>query len=374
MITFCVGLVTGGNLLLRLSNRGVSFLSGLCLFIAFFGMSMVLNTNNPTGSLYALYAFYGGFCGFGTGIGYIGQLGTLVRYFPDRTGVASGLLLMGNGLGALVLGGFYSGLIANYGIFSVFRVVGIALLVILGLSALFIKKPDDAASAELKALAQNVVKKGKTVARAPVADSSTAQMMKTPTFWLFFFWFVFVCSGGLLVLNSAAQIALSFGVPAVLGLAVTISNGIGRVTFGGIFDKYGMKTTVTINTLALLLGGLVLILASVTSQAFLMVIGLLLVGLSYGASPAINSAVTSAMWGTKYYAGNYAVMACSLIPAAMLGPIIASALQERSGGKSYISNFIMLVALASISFVIKLLMDKIQKSQAEVQKPQDAAV
>jgi OFA family oxalate/formate antiporter-like MFS transporter len=374
MITFCLGLVAGGNLLLRLSNKGVSFLAGLCLFIAFFGISMILNTDNPTGSLYALYIFYGGFCGFGTGIGYIGQLGTLVRWFPDRTGLASGLLLMGNGLGALVLGGFYSALISNYGIFTVFRVIGIALIVVLSLSALFLKKPGDSASAELKALAQNVVKKGKSVARAPVTDSSTAQMMKTPTFWLFFFWFVFVCSGGLLVINSAAQIALSFGVPAVFGLAVTISNGIGRVTFGGIFDKYGMKTTVTINTLALLLGGLVLVLAAVTAQAFLMVVGLLLVGLSYGASPAINSAVTNTIWGSKYYAGNYAVMACSLIPAAIVGPIIASALQERSGGKSYISNFIMLVALAFISFIIKIAIDKSQKPQADVQIPQDAAV
>jgi OFA family oxalate/formate antiporter-like MFS transporter len=189
--------------------------------------------------------------------------------------------------------------------------------------------------------------------------------MKTLPFWMFFLWFVFVCSGGLLVINSAAQIALSFGVPALFGLAVTISNGIGRVTFGTIFDKYGMKTTVTINTLALLLGGLVLVLAAVTGQAFLMIIGLLLVGLTYGASPAINSAVTNAMWGAKFYAGNYAVMACSLIPAAMLGPIIASALQEMSGGKSYMSNFVMLVALAFVSFIIKIVIDKnIDKTRA----------
>jgi OFA family oxalate/formate antiporter-like MFS transporter len=358
MITFCMGLVFGGNLLLRLSNKGVSFLSGLCLFIAFFGISMILNTDNPAASLYALYVFYGGFCGFGTGIGYIGQLGTLVRWFPDRTGLASGLLLMGNGLGALVLGGFCNGLIANYGIFTVFRGIGIAMILILGLSALLLKKPDDSTGAELKALAQNVVKKGQTAANAPAVDCATAQILKTPNFWLLFFWFVFVCSGGLLVINSAAQIALSFGVPAVLGLAVTISNGIGRVTFGSIFDKYGMKTTITINTIALLLGGLVLVLAAVAGQAFLMVVGLLLVGLSYGASPAINSAVTNAMRGSKYYAGNYAVMACSLIPAAILGPIIASALQERSGGKSYISNFIMLVALALIAFIIKIIIDK----------------
>ena len=147
----------------------------------------------------------------------------------------------------------------------------------------------------------------------------------------------------------------------------TISNGIGRVTFGSIFDKYGMKTTVTINTIALLLGGLVLVLAAVAGQAFLMIVGLLLVGLSYGASPAINSAVTNAMWGQKFYAGNYAVMACSLIPAAMLGPIIASALQERfggSGGKAYISNFIMLVVLASVSFIIKTIIDKNNKTAA----------
>jgi OFA family oxalate/formate antiporter-like MFS transporter len=365
MIAFCVGLVFGGKLLLRLSGKGVALLAGICLFIAFFGISMTLNTDNPTASLYALYIFYGGFCGFGTGIGYISQLGTLVRWFPDRTGLASGLLLMGNGMGPLALGGFCNALIATYGIIPVFRGIGIALVVVLGLSALVLKKPDDAASAELKALAQNVVKKGKTAANVPAADCSTAQMMKTVNFWLFFLWFVFVCSGGLLVINSAAQIALSFGVPAVLGLAITISNGIGRVTFGSIFDKYGMKNTVTLNTIALLLGGLVLVLAAVTGQAFLMIIGLLLVGLTYGASPAINSAVTNTMWGQKFYAGNYAVMACSLIPAAMLGPIIASALQERfggSGGKAYISNFIMLVALASVSFIIKIIIDKNNKT------------
>jgi OFA family oxalate/formate antiporter-like MFS transporter len=156
-----------------------------------------------------------------------------------------------------------------------------------------------------------------------------------------------------------------------MGLIVSLFNNGGRLVFGTIFDKFGRNVAFILNSFTLLSSGLCLFAALQTGQATLMFVGLSLVGLSYGGSPAISSAATSTFWGTKYYSANFSYINCTLIPAAILGPMISSALQEQAGG-AYDSTFVMLTAfgvtalLAGIFLLKEIAKTTSQKTFSEV--------
>lgn len=373
IIMFCVGSILGGKLAAKFSSTVILLISAALLFIGFFSISFMLNPDNPGQSLVALYIFYGGCCGLGVGIGYNGIMSVLMKWFPDRSGFASGILLMGFGFGGLVLGSLVSVLQAQIGLPLVFRMIAIATAILLGLSSIVIKAPNADESAELNRMAALTNKKSKKPSTT-VQNITSSRMLASPIFWIFFIWLVCISAGGLLVINSAALIATAFGVPAVMGLIVSIFNGAGRVIFGTMYDKYGRDLTVTVNAITLLLSGIALYLTAVTGSPVLLLIGLPLVGLSYGGVPAINSSTTLRVWGPKYYPANFGWVTCSLIPAALVGPMISSALQEQSGG-AYNSTFLMLIVFAICAFGIGILLNRLaRKSEQEALRLSNAAV
>lgn len=103
MIFFCLGGFAGGLMSKKMSVRGRFIISAVMLFIGFFAVSMV-DAAKPAFSLIMLYVFYGVFGGGGVGFAYNTVIGTLNKWFPDKVGLASGIMLMGFGLGGLVLG------------------------------------------------------------------------------------------------------------------------------------------------------------------------------------------------------------------------------------------------------------------------------
>ena len=167
-------------------------------------------------------------------------------------------------------------------------------------------------------------------------------------------------SAGLLVINSAASIAIAFGAPAVLGLIVSIFNGGGRLLFGSAFDKIGRKKTMTINSMVFILAGSVLFLGAKLDNVYLVLVGLLLTGIGYGGAPSVTSAVINKFFGPKHYPVNFSIGNFSLIPAAIIGPYISGLLQDMSG--SYNTTFIMIVCLGVIAFITNLFLKSPQKN------------
>jgi OFA family oxalate/formate antiporter-like MFS transporter len=84
------------------------------------------------------------------------------------------------------------------------------------------------------------------------------------------------------------------------------------------------------------------------------------VGIAYGGAPALLSASTLGFFGPKHYAVNFATATFSLAPAAIIGPLIASNLQERAGG-AYNTTFIMLIVVALIALVLNLFLGAFAK-------------
>jgi OFA family oxalate/formate antiporter-like MFS transporter len=353
IIFFCTGGFVGGKLTQRIKNRFVVLIAAVFVFAGFFLLSVMLNEGDPTGSLVALDVLYGVLVGFGVGMAYNSILSAVTPWFPGQTGLASGILLLGFGVGALVFASFVTMLVARVGIFSTFAILGVVVAAVLVAGSFFIKKPEavqDAAATAVKS--ETPADGGATLV---VRDYPISETLKTPVFWLFFIWNVAICAGGLLVIGSAAQIAESFGALATLGLIVSVFNGIGRPISGTLYDKIGRMKAMVFCNCVMVLAGVLLLLAAITGSAALVFIGLPLVGISYGGSPALISAATAGFFGRKYFAVNFAAGTFGLAPAAIIGPIISAKLQESASG-AYNTTFIMLLVLAVVSFALNFVL------------------
>lgn len=85
--------------------------------------------------------------------------------------------------------------------------------------------------------------------------------------------------------------------------------------------------------------------------------GLLVTGLCYGGPPALTSNVINQFYGPKNYSVNFGIANFLLIPSAVFGPMVSSALYESSGG-TYHTTFLFVVSLAAFSFVMGLFVTK----------------
>lgn len=340
MIMFCLGGLIGGQLGKKFGVKVRILIAAVLLLVGFFMVS-TLNPADASGSLMKLYIFYGIFGGGGVGIGYNAVITTITKWFPDKVGLASGIMLMGFGLGGLALGSVVTKFIAGIGIFSTFKLLAIAIFVVLLVAAIIIKAPEVPTAGASKTAA---------------ADDNThhytsAEMMKTSRFWIFFLWAIALNSAGLMVINSAANISVAYGGSAVLGMIVSLFNGAGRIVAGNNFDRFGRKTSSIVNNIFMIIAGALLIAGGVSHSLILVVIGLIFVGLSYGGTPTITSAYVNKAFGAKYFATNFSIANFSLIPAAIIGPIISAKLLEAAGGK-YDSNFRALIVFTLVALTL----------------------
>lgn len=363
MIFFCLGGFAGGVLSKRMSIRNRLLISAVMLLAGFFVVSMV-KAESPGSSLTMLYIFYGVFGGGGVGVAYNGVIGTLNKWFPDKVGLASGIMLMGFGLGGLVLGSIVNSMIGSMGILPVFRILGIVICAVCVLAAFIIKAPDAEDSEALAALAASVSKdKGDVkAAAAEVRNYTAGEMLKTPKFWFFTIWAILLNSAGLLVINSAANISVAFGGTAVLGMIVSLFNGAGRIVAGNNFDKFGRFTSTLVNNAFMLAAGILLVLGGMTGAYVFILCGLVFVGLAYGGCPTITSAYINKAFGPANFPTNFSIANFSLIPAATIGPMISSALLESAGG-SYDTNFYAIVGFSVAAAVFWLLLNKASGSE-----------
>lgn len=344
MTSFCLGGFLGGILSERFSQRFSVRLSAVMVFSGLIGASFMGSLRGDS-ALTLMYISYGAVCGLGTGIGYNACLTGVSPWYPKRLGLVSGILLMGYGLGSLFLGLLAKLLSQNFGVFNIFRLYSVVILLVLFTGSFFLKKPE--------------MEKNQDV---PEDSCTPVQMLGKASFWILFVWNVIMSSSGLLIINSAASISLFFGATAVLGLLVSVFNGIGRPFAGAVMDKFGKFAGMAVMNSLLIAAGILLLVTTAGHSMITLFAGMFIIGLCYGGGVTISAKVVRELFGPRHYAVNFSIANFCMIPASFVGPYISGVLQDRSGG-SYISSFMMLLAMSVIAMIIIILLKGVNRKE-----------
>lgn len=344
-IGFCLGGFFGGKISQRWSQRVSARVAAVLILIGFMGCSFMKHLA-PEKALILMYVCYGAFAGFGVGVGYNACVSGTSPWFPKNLGLVSGVLLMGFGFGSLLLGLLIPVLSRAVGVFNVFRIYAIVIFAVMLAGSFFLKKPEAAAGS------------------GDAEGLTPTQMLMRPSFLVYFLWNTIAASTGLLVINSSANIALAFGAAAGLGMMVSLFNGAGRPVTGMVMDKLGQFKGMLVMNSLMILGGILLVFGALTGLALPVMVGMILVGITYGGGVTISAKVISDLYGPKHYAVNFSLSNFCMIPAAFIGPFLSGVLQDRSGG-SYLSTFVMVIVMALIAlaavFVLKILIVREKK-------------
>lgn len=346
MALFCTGGLIAGLLSKKINPKLYIIASGVFFAAGFFIAS--LTGDSPA----LLYIGFGVICGLGAGFAYNTVLSTMSQWFPDKQGLISGILLMGFGLSSFIIGKVYAAVTPSDGSDQwkmTFRILGIVVLVVMLICFNFFVKPSEDYKVP-GAAAKKVVKES-------ALDIPPTQMVKKPTFWLYYIWAILLSAAGLVLVSQASGIATQVGpnvsdgnIATVVGL-ISILNGIGRVIFGAIYDKKGYRVAMVLDMIVVIIAGLVLILALTTGNFLFIVLGFLIGGLGYGGVMPTNSAIISDFFGRTNYPVNYSLVNTNLIIASFASTI-AGKLYDAS--QSYMAPIMMMIGVAVVGFIVSL--------------------
>ena len=337
---------------------------------------------NATGSIIIIYLGFGLLGGLGAGLAYNAVLSAVSGWFPDKQGLISGILLMGFGISAFLMGLLYAANVDQMdgkgGIpwYICFLAIGIGCFVFIVLGALVVKKP----GIDFVAPAQKEGKKKKNTT-APYEELPPSQMVKRTSFWLMFVWAILVSVTGLAVMFLGTPIATA-AVPAlndnasllaiIVGL-ISIFNGIGRIIFGGMFDKIGYKATLVTVCVMFMISMGIIILALVTGSQLILIIAYIVTGLSYGGVTPSSSAFVNKFYGARNYGQNLPLITMNLLIASF-GTKLVQAVQGglMAGGMSNSGAYIIVLAgvaaICLIAGIIALLIKKPKTAEVAEQK------
>ena len=297
-------------------------------------------------SLTSLYLSYGLLCGVGTGIVYIGIVGLMLKWFPDRRGLAAGVVAAGYGFGAILTTFPIDSMIRTSGSSSTLLTFGIVLGLVGALAGLFMQAPP----AEFVAPAPKVA--------SSVRDVAPRDMLKTKLFWLLFVMMTMMSTGGLMVTSQFAPVMREFGVAdvvifgmAALPFALTfdrVTNGLTRPFFGWVSDRIGRESTMLV---AFLLEAIaVAVMLSVRDNAMLFAIMSGVVFFGWGEIFSLFPSTLTDTFGAKNATTNYGFLYMAQGVGSILGAPVAAALHDTTG--TWLPVFYLAVAMDVITALL----------------------
>ena len=303
-------------------------------------------------SITGLYLTYGLFCGVGTGIVYVGVVGLMVRWFPDRRGFATGVVAAGYGFGALLTNTPIYNMINASGYQHTLLVFGIVLGLVGAVAALALRLPT--ANDVLPPPAVQVSK----------VDTPPAQMVSTSVFWLMFVMMTMMSTGGLMVISQFGAFSRDFGVTSVtvwgmaaLPLALNIdriTNGLTRPFFGWLSDRIGRENTMAIAFFLEAAAVTLMLLSRDNAMLFVLLSGVVFFG--WGEIFSLFPSTLTDTFGAKHATTNYGLLYIAQGVGSILGGPLAALLREQTD--SWLPVFTIAIAMDVITAILALIVLK----------------
>jgi len=307
---------------------------------------------------YALYAL----AGIGVACVYACGVSMAVKWFPDRRGIASGIITAGYGMGAAAFNPLFQSLIHRIGYADTFLWTGISHGALILLSGLVLVNPP----ADHRPAAAPV----KPNVRRHHLQFDCWEMLRTPQFYFLFVAMLSIGIGGLMVTAQLKPVATNFNIGAAAvttALVLTpLANGSSRILWGWVSDYIGRERAMFT---AFLLQAICLVGATTLGRSGdrMFVLLMVLVFLTWGELYVLFPAVLADLYGTKNSALNYSFLYSAKGFASLMGSGIAATLFEKTGTWNY--AFYGSAALALLSALMALFVRRIplpQKSERHV--------
>lgn len=341
-----LGLSAGflGSFAEKIGPKKSGLLAMLFWVTGLFGTAYALSIHNLT----LLYLFYGIIGGIGLGIGYITPVSTLVKYFPNRPGFATGLAIMGFGFASLIAGPLMQYLVAQVGLVDTFIILGVIYLAIMGASSLYLKAPQPKHSTRTT--------KDRSTMYVHTYGMLANDAMKTWQFgalwWVFFI--NITCGIGLLSLASPmAQEAIGMTPAAAASLVgiIGIFNGGGRIAWSTISDYLGRAQTYI---LFFIIEIVAFYLLAQTNSSLTFQILILLIITCYGGGFSCMPAYLADLYGIRQLSTIHGRILTAWGLAGIVGPMLVSYFHE--AGYGYTTALECFAALFVLNTIITIVL------------------
>jgi OFA family oxalate/formate antiporter-like MFS transporter len=328
----------GGRIMEKMGPRNLTILGGILV-----GLGWLLSGFAP--NIWVLILTYGVIAGSGVGLAYGCPVALGGRWFPDRKGLAVGLMLAGFGGSAAIMAPIANAMIPSVGLPATFIYYGIAFGIIVVILALPFRFP-----------AAGWAPSGWKPAAGAVAaaDFTPGEMVKTGSFWGLFLCYIIGCMAGLMAIGISKPVGneiikISSAAAASLVIVFACFNFLGRPLFGWLTDKIKPRNAALLNLCIILLVSLMMIFAKEGNTA-LYVIGFIGFWLCLGGWLAIAPTATVTYFGVKNNARNYGTVFFAYGIGAIIGGLISGFAKDIFG--TYTFAFYPTAVLAIVGLVL----------------------
>jgi len=299
-----------------------------------------------------LYTFYA-IAGVGAAFVYSGSIASALKWFPDRRGLAAGIIAGGFGSGAALFIPMIASTIQARGYRTAFLVTGIFQGLVIIVVAQFLRHPGPEYGATRPATRNTALR-----VRRSNEDFPTPEMLRTPQFYLLYVMFVLMATGGLLVTAQAGPVAREWGISRVALTAALaldrVSNGVSRVFWGWVSDHLGRELTMSA-AFVLEAACLVSVLTVGRWSGTMFTVTLILTFFAYGEVFSLFPSVVGDYFGAANASSNYSFLYSAKGVASIVAGGVAALLVEQFGSWSaaFYGSAVMALMSGMLALVLK---------------------
>ncbi len=357
LASFALFMIFAGRWQDRVGPRKVATVGGILLGIGVIASGLVdlfgFGADMVQGTLY-LIVTYGIIGGAGIGFAYVCPIAALVKWFPDKKGLMTGVAVAGFGGGALIFNFAEQYLIAFFGGYIGFPLIVLGavyfIFTVLG-SQLLVNPPTGWLPEGFSPPA--------TTADGAGTGLMPGEMIRTSSFWILWSMFIFAATAGLMTLGNVASAAAEIDltvtefIAALILSIMAIFNAAGRIVWGSVSDKIGRISTFILMffILALAMFGLAFI-PTGTSWVIITLIASV-VGFCFGGNFALFPSATADYFGSTNVGKNYGVVFTAYGIAGIAGALVAGTFGQAFG---YSMAFLVTGILAIVSILLTLVL------------------
>jgi len=344
--TIFIGSLIGGRIQDRVGPRPVALVGGVLYSIGIMLASLVSSSDQ----LWLLVLTYGVMGGIGLGAAYITPIAMLVKWFPDRRGLITGIAVAGFGFGAVITGPVAKRLLDGTADKpSVFLPLGIAYLVMVLIGASFFRNPP----AGYRVPGFTAATTGRAV--AGTRTYTLQEALRTPQWYMLTAVLALNVTCGIAFISQASDAAqdiagVSAGTASGFVGAMGLFNGAGRIGWAALSDRIG-RMTAFVGMLGVQAVCFLLI-PHIGAFAFFAVLGALIY-LAYGGGFGTMPATAADFFGTPNAGAIYGAMIVAWSIGGVVGPLLLAWMYE-ANDQQYGTPFTVIGIIAAVSILLPL--------------------